>query len=310
MAEPKKTDKAAKKSQKDQEKKPVEDVAEAEVLEEREVVAKAGRRSAKAIKETEEKEAKEERKKSADREAKAEKPKTAPQHPRSRAERAGKKYREAVKQLEKDKVYNLAEALDLVTKTHTTKFDSTVEMHINLAVDPKQADQNVRDTIVMPHGTGRSLRVAVFAEGDDVDKAKKAGADLVGSDDLLLKLDKEQIDFDILISTPTLMPPLGKYARLLGPKGLMPNPKSGTVTTDVSKAVKEAKAGRVEYRVDESGIIHLGIGKVSFGPQKLLENAQAVVTSLRSVKPASIKGTYIKSAYITSTMGPSIKTEL
>ncbi|HLG90613.1 MAG TPA: 50S ribosomal protein L1 [Candidatus Saccharimonadales bacterium] len=230
--------------------------------------------------------------------------------PRSRAERAGKQYREAIKQIDKSKVYNLAEAVDLAAKTSTSKFDATLEMHINLVVDPKQADQNVRDTVVMPHGTGKAVRIAVFAEGDDVDKAKKVGADIAGNEEILAALDKEKVDFDILISTPILMPKLGKYARLLGPKGLMPNPKSGTVTTDIGKAVKEARAGRVEYRVDQSGIIHLGIGKVSFGPQKLLENAQTIATSVRSAKPASVKGTYVKSAYIATTMGPSIKTEI
>ncbi|MEX0881767.1 MAG: 50S ribosomal protein L1 [Candidatus Saccharimonadales bacterium] len=230
--------------------------------------------------------------------------------PRSHDERAGKKYREAIKQIDKSKVYNLAEAVDLAAKTSTSKFDATVEMHINLAVDPKQSDQNVRDTVVMPHGTGKAVRIAVFAEGDDIDKAKKAGADIAGNEEILTALDKERVDFDILISTPALMSKLGKYARLLGPKGLMPNPKSGTVTTDTGKAVKEARAGRVEYRVDQSGIIHLGIGKVSFGPQKLLENAQTIATSVRSAKPASVKGTYVKSAYIASTMGPSVKTEI
>ncbi len=291
MADTDKTGKTAKKSQNDG-------------------VAKAGKRSPKVIKESEEKAAREERKKAPVKAEKAEKPKVEQKPPRSRVERAGKKYREAIKQIDKTKSYNLAEAVDLAAKTSGAKFDATVEMHINLAVDPKQSDQNVRDTVVMPHGTGKSLKIAVFAEGDDVDQAKKAGADIAGSDDLLAALDKEKIDFDVLISTPALMARLGKYARLLGPRGLMPNPKSGTVTSDITKAVKEAKAGRVEYRVDESGIVHLGIGKVSFGPQKLLENAQTVVSSIRAAKPASVKGTYVKSAYVTSTMGPSVKTEI
>ncbi|MBI4033558.1 50S ribosomal protein L1 [Candidatus Saccharibacteria bacterium] len=273
--------------------------------------AKAGRRSAKAVKETEEKVAKEERKKSAaEADTKSQEPTVVIKPARSREERAGRKYREAAKEIDKSKTYNLAEAVDLAAKTSTAKFDATVEMHINLAVDPKQADQNVRDMVSMPHGTGKTSTIAVFAEGDDAEAAKKAGADIAGSDEILSALEKEQIDFDILISTPELMAKLGKYARLLGPKGLMPNPKSGTVTADVSKAVKEAKAGRVEYRVDQSGIIHLGIGKVSFGPQKLLENAQTVAASVRSAKPASVKGAYVKSAYVSSTMGPSIKTEI
>lgn len=274
-------------------------------------VAKAGKRSAKAVKAAEEKTAKEDRKKAEPaKTAEADKPKEPQKPPRSRSERAGKKYREAIKQIDKSKSYNLAEALDLAIKTATTKFDATVEVHINLAVDPKQADQNVRDSVTLPHGTGKISRVAAFVEGDEVARAQRAGADIAGSDEILAALDKEQIDFDVLVSTPAMMPRLGKYARVLGPKGLMPNPKSGTVTADVAKAVKEAKAGRVEFRVDGDGIIHLGIGKASFGPQKLLENAEMVVASVRSAKPASIKGTYIRSTYVASAMGPSIKANL
>lgn len=272
---------------------------------------KAGKRSVKAIKEAEEKQAKEERKKEAPAKGtKSQKPRIEQKPPRNRTERAGKKYREALKHIDKSKSYTLAEAVELAVKTSPSRFDATVEMHINLAVDPKQSDQNVRDTVVLPHGTGKSAVVAVFAEGGDAAKAKKAGADIAGSDEILTALDKKQIGFDILISTPALMPRLGKYAKLLGPKGLMPNPKSGTVTADVAKAVKEAKAGRLEYRVDQSGIVHLAVGKVSFGSQKLLENAQTVAASVRSAKPASVKGTYVKSTYISSTMGPSIKSEL
>lgn len=271
-------------------------------------VAKAGKRSARAIAKTEEMQAKEERKSST--KAKEEKPKIVQKPPRNRTERAGKKFREAFGQIDRTKPYNLAEALDLAVKTSTTKFDSTVELHLNLDVDPKQADQNVRDTVPLPNGTGKPSRVAVFAEGDDALKARKAGADEAGSDELLAELEKGRINFDILISTPSLMARLGKYAKLLGPKGLMPNPKSGTVTADIVKAVKEAKAGRVEFRVDQAGIIHLGIGKVSFGPQKLLQNAEAVLSSVRAAKPASVKGIYIKTAYVTTTMGPSIKITL
>ena len=183
-------------------------------------------------------------------------------------------------------------------------------MHFNLAVDPKQADQNVRDSVVMPHGTGRTVRIAVFADAADAEKAKKAGAEITGTDTITAALDKEQLDFDVLIAAPALMPKLGKYARLLGPRGMMPNPKSGTVTADVAKAVQEAKAGKVEYRVDQSGIVHIAIGKVSFGPQKLLENAQAIVSSVRAAKPASVKGIYVKSVFVSSTMGPSIKAEV
>ena len=270
-------------------------------------LAKAGRRSPKAIAEAEAEQARQERKKTAEKE---EKPKESKKPARSRLERAGKKYREAAKLIEKDKTYTVAEALDLAVRTSPTKFDATVELHVNLGVDPKQADQNVRDNVTLPAGTGKSLRVAVFAEGDNVAKAKAAGADIAGEADLLAQLDKEEINFDVLITSPNLMARLGKYAKLLGPKGLMPNPKSGTITADIAKAIKEAKAGRVEYRVDQAGIIHLGIGKVSFGAEKLRQNAEAVLTSIRTAKPASLKGTYINSAYITTTMGPSIKVAL
>ena len=261
---------------------------EAKPTEEHEAtVAKAGKRSAKAIKEAEEVAAKEERKVS---DVKAETPKQPAKSPtRSRLERAGKKLREAAKLVEKDKEYNLKEALELATKTSTTKFDSTVELHINLNVDPRQADQNIRDNFVLPSGTGKTVRVAI------------------ADDELLKKLDKGQIEFDVLISTPDFMPKLGKYARVLGPKGLMPNPKSGTVTTDVTKAVEQAKAGRVEYRVDSTGIVHLGIGKVSFGAEKLLANAQAVFASVKAAKPGSIKGVYVRSITVSTSMGPGIK---
>lgn len=252
--------------------------------------AKAGKRSAKSLAEAEEKQAKQTRK--AETEAKKTSPVARPT--RSRTERAGKKYREAAKLIQKDKLYNLAEALELAAKTSATKFDATVEMHINLGVDPRQADQNVRDTVVLPAGTGKEVRVAAIA--DDAQAQK-----------LFAKLDKGEIDFDVLVATPALMPKLGKYARLLGPRGLMPNPKSGTVTADVDAAVKQAKAGRVEYRVDQAGIIHLGIGKVSFGADKLNQNATAVLTSVRAAKPASLKGVYIRSISVSSSMGPGIR---
>lgn len=284
-------------------------VIEEKTEETKKATAKAGKRSAKAVAEAEEKQAKEERKATA---ADAEKTASAPakKPTRSKLERAGKKYKEVAKLVEKDKVYPLTEGLELATKTSTTKFDATIELHINLGVDPRQADQNVRDTVSLPAGTGKKIRIAVFAEADDAAKGKASGADIAGADEFLAQLDKEQLDFDILIATPTMMAKLGKYARLLGPRGLMPNPKSGTVTTDVATAVKEAKAGRVEYRVDQSGIIHLGIGKASFGVEKLSDNANAVIASIRAAKPASLKGTYIKSAYISTTMGPSIKVSL
>lgn len=262
--------------------------------------AKAGKRSAKAQKEAEEKEAKEERKAHATDEEAAEKPKQVAKPTRSRLERRGKKFRDAAKNVEAGKTYSLSEALELAQKTSPTKFDATVELHINLNVDPRHADQNIRDNLVLPAGTGKTIRVAVF------DDEKAAGADLAGVENIIKQLDKGEINFDVLIATPAQMPKLGKYARVLGPRGLMPNPKSGTVTTDVTKAVNEAKAGRVEYRVDSTGIIHLGIGKVSFGQKKLLENAQAVVASVKGNKPASVKGTYLKTAHVTTSMGPSV----
>lgn len=272
-------------------------------------LAKAGKRSAKAVAEAEEKQAKEERK-AAKAEAEADdKPKQHQNPARTKLERKGKNYRKLAEQIEKDKTYSLGEALELATKTNPAKFDATVEVHIRLGVDPRQADQNVRDTIVLPAGTGKSVRVAVFADGDDIDKAKKAGADIAAEDEFLQQLDAGKLDFDVLVSTPKMMAKLGKYARVLGPKGLMPNPKSGTVTADVEKAVKEAKAGRVEYRVDSTGIAHVGIGKVSFGAAKLGENAQALVASIKHNKPASLKGTYIQSVYVTTSMGPSIPVE-
>lgn len=278
------------------------------VTSEPKATAKAGRRSAKAIAEAEAEQARLERKKT---KAEAEeKPKVTTKPPRSRLERAGKKYRKAAELIDKGKSYSLAEALDLAVKTSPVKFDATVELHVNLGVDPTQADQNVRDSVTLPAGTGKALMVAVFAEGDNIAKAKAAGADIAGESDLLAQLDKEQIDFDVLITSPNLMARLGKYAKVLGPKGLMPNPKSGTLTTDVTKAVKEAKSGRIEYRVDAAGIIHLGIGKVSFGASKLLQNAEIIITSIRAAKPASIKGIYINSVFISSSMGPSIRVGL
>lgn len=274
-----------------------------------EKVAKAGKRSAKGIAEAEAKAEKIEkqhnREVSEDADAPA-KPKYA-QKTRSRLERAGKKYREVVKLVEKDKEHSLKEALELAVKTSTTKFDGTVELHVRLGVDPKQADQNIRENIVLPAGTGKTVRVAVFGEADDVAAAKKAGADIAGADEFLQQLEKGVIGFDILIATPAVMPKLGKYARVLGPKGLMPNPKSGTVTKDVAKAVEQSKAGKVEYRVDETGIVHLGIGKVSFGADKLHQNAAAVFASIKAAKPSGLKGNYVNSIFVSTTMGPSIK---
>ncbi len=276
---------------------------------EKEVVAKAGKRSAKGIKEAEEKQAKIE-KQLTETEEDDQKPKIPVKPARSKLERRGKKYQEAVKLIDKDTALALKPAIDLIPKISTAKFDAAVEVHVRLNVDPKQADQNIRDTIVLPAGTGKEVRVAVFAEADDIAEAKKAGADVAGAEEFLQQLDKGVIDFDVLISKPQVMAKLGKYARLLGPKGLMPNPKSGTVTTDITKAIKEAKAGRVEYRVDEAGIVHVAIGKVSFGTPKLLENAQALIRSIKGNKPASVKGGFISSAYIAPSMGPSVELDL
>ncbi len=275
-----------------------------EILEKDIKTAKAGKRSAKAIKEAEEEEARLARKEEHANEPA--KPK-APIKVRSHLERKGRKFQELSKLIDRAKEYSLKEALSLATKTSTTKFDSTVELHVRLGVDPRQADQNIRTTLVLPAGTGKTIKVAVFAEADDVAKAKKAGADIAGNEEFLAQLDKGVIDFDILVATPAVMPKLGKYARTLGPKGLMPSPKSGTVAVDVAKAVTEAKAGKVEYRVDSTGIVHMGIGKVSFGVDKLNDNAKAVLASIKAAKPASLKGTYIQSVYLSTTMGPSVK---
>jgi large subunit ribosomal protein L1 len=289
----------------------------AEVVEAKDEVStksptKAGKRSAKAVAEAEAKVDKEERKAvRAETEAEdADKPKLPVVPTRSRLERRGKQFRKVAEQIEKDKVYSLEEAVALAIKTSTVKFDATVELHVRLGVDPRHADQNIRDNLVLPAGTGKTVKVAVLADVDDAATAKKAGADVAGIDEILKDLEKGQITFDTLIATPTQMSKLGKYARVLGPRGLMPNPKSGTVTTDVAKAVKEAKAGRVEYRVDTTGIVHLGVGKVSFTPAQLVENLQAVFTSIKGNKPSSLKGTYFKAIHLTTTMGPSIVVDL
>lgn len=276
------------------------------------VEAKAGKRSAKAVAEAEAKVEKEERKAvRAETEAEdAEKPKQPVTPTRSRLERRGKQFRKLAEQIEIGKVYSLDEAIALAQKTSSTKFDATVELHVRLGVDPRHADQNIRDNLVLPAGTGKTVKVAVLADVDDAATAKKAGADVAGIDEILKDLEKGQINFDTLIATPSQMSKLGKYARVLGPRGLMPNPKSGTVTTDVAKAVNEAKAGRVEYRVDTTGIVHLGIGKVSFTPAQLSENLQAVFASIKGNKPSSIKGTYFKAIHLTTTMGPSIVVDL
>lgn len=291
-------------------------IAEAEKHEVKEQhVAKAGKRSQKALDEAAEKAAKEARKEQGDTtpqdpdavEAKKKGPKPVT---RPRIERRGKKYQAAVGKVEAGKLYSLAEALELATTTSTTAFDASVELHVRLGVDPRQADQNIRATVSLPHGTGKDVRVAVFAPESEHAAAKAAGADIVGDEEFTKQLDKEELTFDVLVATPQYMPKLGRYARLLGPRGLMPNPKSGTVATDVAKAVTEAKAGKIEYRVDKQAIVHLPFGKVSFGADKLAGNAQAFFTSLQAQKPSSLKGAYIKSITVSTTMGPGIKVEV
>ena len=294
---------------------PAEATEVAEVVEATEEahVAKAGKRSAKAIAETEAKLEKEARKEAGDTSPvdgseevvkKGPKPVTRPT-----IERRGKSYRKVAEKVEAVKLYTLDEAVKLAAETNPAKFDASVEIHVRLNVDPRQADQNIRTTVSLPHGTGKTIRVAVFAPEADHKAAQDAGADIVGDETFIAQLEKEEINFDILVATPQFMPKLGKYARLLGPRGLMPNPKSGTVATDVAKAVKEAKAGKVEYRVDKQAIVHLGVGKVSFGAEKLADNAKAFFESLQSQKPSSLKGGFVKSITISTTMGPGIKVE-
>lgn len=269
-------------------------------------LAKAGKRSAKSVAEAEEKAAKEERKAQSSEEESPKIVKKPVKPARSRLERRGKGYRKSAELVDKKKTYDLKDALELATRTSHVKFDASVELHVRLNVDPKQADQNLRDSVVLPAGTGKTVRVYVFAEDDKAKKAVAAGADFAGEDELLTKLEKGETDFDVLVATPNLMVKLAKHARLLGPKGLMPNPKSGTVTNDVEKAVTQSKAGKIEYRVDSTGIIHVGVGKVSFGAGRLEENTQAVLESIKSNKPSSIKGVYVNSITVSTTMGPGI----
>ena len=289
-------------------------VTESAETEKEEVFAKSGKRSQKAAKEAEEKAEKEARKEAGD---------TAPQDgkvaneqkgptpiPRKLVDRKGKNYKKLASKVDRDKTYSLSDALKLAIETSPSKFDATVEIHARLDVDPKQADQNIRATVSLPNGTGKTIRVAAFVPEGDIESVKKSGADFAGEGEILKMLDKENISFDVLIATPQLMPKLGKYARLLGPRGLMPNPKAGTVSTNPAQAVKEARAGKVEYRVDKQSIIHIGIGKVSFGVAKLEQNANVFMTSLNATKPASIKGTYILSVSISTTMGPGIKVQV
>ena len=219
----------------------------------------------------------------------------------------GKKYQESAKLIDRSVQYDPNEALDLVVKGASAKFDETVELHIKLGVDSRHADQQVRGAVVLPNGTGKTVRTLVFAKGDNVDAAKAAGADYVGDTDLVDKIMKENwFEFDVVIATPDMMGTIGRLGKVLGPKGLMPNPKAGTVTMDVARAVQEAKAGKIEYRLDKTNIIHCPIGKASFGVEKLSENFNALMGAIIKAKPASAKGQYIKSCVIASTMGPGI----
>ena len=220
----------------------------------------------------------------------------------------GKKYVESSKLVDRSVLYTPAEALDLAVKTAKAKFDETIELHVRLGVDPRHADQQVRGAVVLPHGTGRSVKVLVFAKGDKAKEAQEAGADFVGADELVQKIQGENwFDYDVVVATPDMMGVVGRLGRVLGPKGLMPNPKSGTVTFDVAKAIADIKAGKVEYRVDKTAIVHCPIGKKSFGSEKLQDNFKTLMDALVKAKPAAAKGQYIKSVSVSSTMGPGAK---
>ena len=219
----------------------------------------------------------------------------------------GKKYQESAKLVESSKLYDAKEAIEIIEKMPKAKFDETVELHVKLGVDSKHADQQVRGTVVLPHGTGKTLRVLVFAKGDKAKEAEAAGADYVGAEELVPKIEKENwFDYDVIVATPDMMGVIGRLGKVLGPKGLMPNPKSGTVTMDVTKAINEIKSGKVEYRLDKTNIIHLGFGKVSFGAEKLVENYNTIIDAIIKARPAAAKGQYIKSVAISKTMGPGL----
>lgn len=269
--------------------------------------AKAGKRSAKA-----QREAEEEEERQAAKEARAEsededKPKAPKRQMPNPLKQHGKNYRAAAEQVEKGKQYGLDEALELAKKTSFTKFDATVELHIGLGVDPRQADQMVRASVILPAGTGKTLRVAVIAPENKLADAKQAGADLAAGEELISQIEKGKLDFDMLIATPDMMAKLGKVAKVLGPRGLMPNPKSGTVTADVAKAVSDAKGGKVEFRIDKQAIIHQAVGKASFKPADLKSNVLALVDAVLKAKPSAAKGTYVQGMTLTTSMGPGIK---
>ena len=221
---------------------------------------------------------------------------------------SGQNYIDSVKAIDLTKAYEPADAIEAVLASAKAKFDETVELHVRLGVDPRQADQQVRGTVVLPNGTGKTVKVLVIAKGDKADIAVKAGADIVGAEEIIAKiLNENYLDFDVVITSPDMMGQMGRVARILGPKGLMPSPKSGTVTPDIEKAIKETKAGKVEYRVDKTAIVHCPIGKKSFGAEKLLENFNTLMEAIVKAKPAAAKGTYLKSVYAASTMGPGVK---
>ncbi len=271
---------------------------------------KAGKHSKKAVTEAEEEEAR----KAKAAEAKDEEPvrveKIAVVHTPNMKKRHGKGYVASLQKVDRNNRYDLAEGLKLAKETSNVKFDASLELHFNLGVDPRQADQMVRASVVLPHGTGKSIRIAVVADDAGVAAAKKAGADLAGGEELIAKMAKGELNFDKLIATPAMMPALGKLAKVLGPKGLMPNPKSGSVTAHVATAVSEAKAGKVEFRIDKQAIVHQVIGKVSFSDEQLLENAKEVVNAVMKAKPSAAKGTYVKAISVASSMGPGVKLDV
>ncbi len=269
---------------------------------------KAGKRSAKAQREAETEAA---RKQAAAEHAQAEPaPKPKKIQARNPLKIHGKAYRAAQELVEKTRLYELTEAISLAKQTAKTSFDSSVELHINLGVDPRQADQMVRSTVVLPAGTGKKVRVAVLAGVDKLEDAKKAGADITSDGDLIATIEKGKLEFDVLVASPDMMPKLSKVAKVLGPRGLMPNPKSGTVTPNVAAAVEQAKAGRVEFRIDKQAIVHLVIGKASFTADKLESNAKAAIDAILKAKPSAAKGTYVKAVSLATSMGPGIKLDV
>jgi len=222
----------------------------------------------------------------------------------------GKKFREALAKVDRNQRYRLEDSLRLAKETAHAKFDETVELAIRLGVDPRQADQNIRGTVSLPHGMGKTVRVLAFAKGEKEKEAQEAGADFVGSDELIKKISDGWLDFDKAVATPDMMAAVGRIGKVLGPRGLMPNPKTGTVSMDIGRAVREIKAGKLEFRVDKAGIVHVPVGKASFGPEQLIENAKAVLQSILRAKPASAKGNYVKGVTVATTMGPGIKVDL